>query len=282
MQEAEKAPPKPLMEIEMSSNQADVSEHFEAPPKEVHNEPPSTQKDSFGFEQPSVQQETFEQPPVQKEAFEEPPAAQQEVFEQPPIQKETFEEPQAAHQEVFDQPPAHQEVFDQPPVEREAFEEPPAQREVFEQPPVQQEVFEPPVQQEVFEPPVQQEIFEPPVVPQQEVYEQPPPVQNEVFEPPAHHEVAEPQPQSEVFEPTTFEPPQSEPLPVMEKVTMASQEPQSMPNNGNHQVEDHGNHPEPQEPPNLGAAPHETQSQDQNETPIAVPVSAEPEPGMPF
>merc|ERR1712223_2129177 len=107
MQEAEKAPPKPLMEIEMSSNQADVSEHFEHPPKEVHNEPLSTQKDSFGFEQPSVQQETFEQPPVQKEAVEEPPAAQQEVFEQPPVQQEVFEPP--VQQEVFD-PPVQQEV----------------------------------------------------------------------------------------------------------------------------------------------------------------------------
>merc|ERR1711874_391418 len=196
---------------------------------------------------------------------------------------------------VFEQPLVQQKVFEPPPVQREAFEEPPVQQEVFEQPAVQREAFE--------EPPVQQEVFEqPPIVQHQEVYEQPPPVQNEVFEmrPPAHQEVAEQQPpaqpQSEVFEPT-FEPPQSEPLPVMEKtVTMASiqesQEPpappQMMPNNGIHQVEEHGNLPEPQEfsnsePSGTALAAPQTQSQDQNETPVvAVPTEGAPEPGMPF
>merc|ERR1712172_333014 len=101
-----------------------------------------------------------------------------------------------------------------------------------------------------------------------------------------------PQPQSEVFEPAFEPPPQSEPLPVVEKVTRStratratrsSQESQEQapdaphemtPNNGNHQVEEgHGNSiPEPQEFSNseLPSGPHETQSQDQNETPAAV------------
>ena len=89
---------------------------------------------------------------------------------------------------------------------------------------------------------------------------------------------------SEVFEPQTFEP-QSEPFPVMDKVTMQEPEPQMMASNGDHQAEEHGNHPEPQEfsnsePP---SGPHETPSQDQNEIPVAVPFQAgEPEPGMPF